>query len=204
MLRNPFTIARASTKYNVSKSTLGDHISGKVKPGALSGPQRYLSQEEEKELVNFLLRCSSIGYTKTCKQVLSIVQRVITAKNIDRCVTDGWWASFHRRHPSLCLHTPTTLSKAHSTATDRGVFEKYVPACMTAESLRNESCFDDPVDFDNTSFSKCISLVNEPGSGYYYVLHLCLGSYRFCFKHIVVQYANLNTYYFTLDSLLSS
>ena len=35
--------------YSVPKSTLGDHISGRVLPGRTSGPALYLSREEEEE-----------------------------------------------------------------------------------------------------------------------------------------------------------
>ena len=41
-----------------------DRISGKVY-GAVSGPPRYLDEEEERELVEFLLGCAEVGYPKT-------------------------------------------------------------------------------------------------------------------------------------------
>ena len=58
---------RAEQEFGVPRSTLHDDISGRVAPGAHSGPCRYLTDREEKELVNFLIGCSRIGYARTRK-----------------------------------------------------------------------------------------------------------------------------------------
>ena len=62
------TIRQAALHYGIMKSTLDDRVSGRVLTGATSGPQTYLDEQEEKELVQFLLRSSEIGYAKSRKQ----------------------------------------------------------------------------------------------------------------------------------------
>ena len=42
-----------------------DRVTGRVQHGVKSGPDPYLSRAEEDELVNFLLRCASVGYAHT-------------------------------------------------------------------------------------------------------------------------------------------
>ena len=71
------SIRRAAELYNVPRSTLYDRVSGKVMHGARSGPQPYLSVEEEEELTNFLLETAKIGYAHTRKQVIALVQQSI-------------------------------------------------------------------------------------------------------------------------------
>ena len=44
-------LRQASTEFNIPKSTLHDHISGCVHPGAVYGAPRYLDDEEEDEVV---------------------------------------------------------------------------------------------------------------------------------------------------------
>jgi len=44
------SVRRAAEMFNVPKSTLHDHVTGKVMFGARSGPDPYLSMEEEEEL----------------------------------------------------------------------------------------------------------------------------------------------------------
>ena len=72
-----------------------------VLTGAVSSPQTYLDEEEEKELLQFLLRCAEIGYAKSRKQVLPMVKRLLQTKGRDVPVTSGWWKSFCGRHPNL-------------------------------------------------------------------------------------------------------
>ena len=68
------SIRRAAEEYDVPRSTLGDRISGHVVPGSTSGPPKYLSAQEEEELVQFLIDCASIGYPRGRLEVIAMVQ----------------------------------------------------------------------------------------------------------------------------------
>ena len=89
------------------KSTLYDRVSGRVAFGAKSGPPRYLTDGEEKELSNFLVGCSRIGYARSRKQVISLVGGIVAKKTGRKpeevTITTGWWNSFKKRHPQLTL-----------------------------------------------------------------------------------------------------
>ena len=87
-------VRRAAEMFNVPKSTLHDHITGKVMFGARSGPDPYLSLEEEEELASFLVQTAKIGYPHTKKQILSLVQQIVDSKEIDTTVSNGWWERF--------------------------------------------------------------------------------------------------------------
>ena len=91
-------------------------ISGRVHPDATCGPPKYLSTGDEREFVMFLTRCASIGYAKSQKEVLALVQRVLDSRKIPKSVTNGWWESFRHRHPSLTLRSPGPLSLARAKA----------------------------------------------------------------------------------------
>ena len=58
------SVRQAAELHQVSKSTLGDRVSGRVLPGARSGPHTYLTSEEEEELVMFLSRVSLRSHIK--------------------------------------------------------------------------------------------------------------------------------------------
>ena len=119
------SIRRAALEYGVPKSTLGDRVSGRVTHGTLSGPSRYLSSEEEDELVRFLLGCASVGYAKSRKEVLALVQSLVANRGITKLVTSGWWESFCRRNPNLTIRTPAPLSQARVAASDSDVISRY-------------------------------------------------------------------------------
>ena len=56
-------VNRDADQYGVPRSTLKDRVS--CRHGTKSGPQPYLSYEEEEELATYSIKCAEIGYPKT-------------------------------------------------------------------------------------------------------------------------------------------
>ena len=56
------SLHRTAQKFGVPRSMLHDHIVGKVKLGAVSGPIPYLTGDEEEKLANVMVHCSKIEY----------------------------------------------------------------------------------------------------------------------------------------------
>ena len=112
------SIRRASEMYGVPKSTLHDRVLGKVQHGSRPGTTPYLTVEEEEELVNFIIKCATIGYPHTISQILAIVQQIVENKGINRTVSTGWWQRFCQRHTEVSLHTDVPLSLSRAMATD--------------------------------------------------------------------------------------
>jgi len=77
--------------------------------------------------VVFLLRCSSIGYAKSRKEVMALVERIFHTKRIHHPVSSGWWESFCRRHPNLTLtlRAPVPLLQARAVANDPEMLNCY-------------------------------------------------------------------------------
>ena len=77
-------------------TTLKDRVSGRVLPNSNPSRKPYLLREEEKELVEFVIACSKLGYGKTRGDVLSIVEATLKKKgrNLDGPISNGWLASF--------------------------------------------------------------------------------------------------------------
>jgi len=125
VLNNGMSVRRAALEYDVPKSTLGDRISGRVIPGSSSGPRKILNTEEEEELVAFVRRSAAIGYPKSRKDLMTLVQQIAENKGIQHLISNGWWQSFCKRHPNLTLRAPVALSQARAIATDREVMDNY-------------------------------------------------------------------------------
>ena len=107
---NGCSVRRAADEYNVPRSTLHDRVVDRVTHGAKSGPCRYLTSLEEEELVSHLQNCSSIGYGKSCKDTLALVQAAVDRKGIVTQVSPSWLKSFTSRHPELTLKTGEAVS----------------------------------------------------------------------------------------------
>ena len=112
--------------FNVPKSTLQDRLTGRVVFGSKSGPESYLSEQEEKELVTFIESSSDIGYSRSKAQIIALVQLVLHDKGKkDVKVSSGWWSSFHQRHPQLTLRTAEPVSLARASGTRPEILERY-------------------------------------------------------------------------------
>ena len=119
------SVRRAALQFDVPKSTLHDRLTGKVVSGGQSGPMKYLSDEEEDELEEFLVGCASLGFARSRQQVIELVQEVVTRKQRDVRVSHGWWESFRRRHPNLSLRTASPVSYARMVGSDPRIIAKY-------------------------------------------------------------------------------
>jgi len=75
-------------------------VSGRLLPGSTSGPRHLLNDEEGEELVAFLRRCASVGFSKSWKELLALVQAMAEHKGIEHLVIEG---SFIKRHPNITL-----------------------------------------------------------------------------------------------------
>ena len=74
VIEGGLSITLAAEKFNIPRTTLGDRISGRVLPGSVSGPPKFLTDDEESELEGFIFHCASMGYGKTRKDVISLVE----------------------------------------------------------------------------------------------------------------------------------
>ena len=71
-------VNRAADQYGLPRSTLKDRVS--CRHGTKSGPQLYLSYEEEEELATYLIKRVEIGYPKTKDEVIGIVRQALYKK----------------------------------------------------------------------------------------------------------------------------
>ena len=140
------SVRRASELYNIPRSTLADRITGRVQPGAKSGPPKILTDEEEEELVSFLCRLSDIGYPKTRKQVVDLVNQIAITRGRTE-ISMSWWDSFRRRYSHLSLRSASTLSVARANASDPQRIEHYFD--ILEETLRENGLMDTPASIYN-------------------------------------------------------
>ena len=141
------SIRQVATEYDVPKSTLSDRISGKVQFGAHCGPARYLTDDEEAELVNFLTGCSAIGYARSKQQVLALVRGVLSQKGRSGVVSTGWFEGFKHRHPKLTLRKPEKLSYIRKVSSDPDIIDHYFD--LLEKTLEDNNLLDKPCQIFN-------------------------------------------------------
>ena len=111
------SIRHTCEEYGVPRSTLQNKTSEKHSVNAKTvWNYRLLSDEKESWVADFVCGCASIGYTKSCKEVLAIVQQIINSQGAEIEVIKRWWDSFRRRPSELILRHSEALSYALAAA----------------------------------------------------------------------------------------
>ena len=142
-VREGLSYRRAEQEFGVPSSTLHDHVSGRILAGAHSVPSKYLSDSEEKELVNFLIGFSRIGYARTRKQVIALVEATLTeTRGTPVVLNNGWWSGFSKRHPELTVRSAEKLAHCRAVATDQNVMDAYFE--LLEETLRENNLLSSP------------------------------------------------------------
>ena len=86
----------AAAQFGVLPSTLRDRLSSRVVHGTRPGPAPYLEKDKETQLVEYLTSTSKVGYGKTRKQGMNIVEQVAKDKGVlkkDK-ISCGWFWRF--------------------------------------------------------------------------------------------------------------
>ncbi|KAJ8945467.1 hypothetical protein NQ314_009219 [Rhamnusium bicolor] len=109
---------KASKIFGVPRATIQFRMSEKFKkPGY--GPDTYLSKNEEKLLVDWILTCQRRGFPKRIEDLQKSVQNFL--KECGRKTPfpnglpgRGWYRAFTKRHPELSLRTTEAVTQASS------------------------------------------------------------------------------------------
>lgn len=89
-VKKGMSIRRAELEYGIPRSTIHDYVGGKHVIGN-PGHRRM----KESELVKFLIGCSEVGYARTRKQIIAMVQSyLVTVKGQSVSLSHGWWEKF--------------------------------------------------------------------------------------------------------------
>ena len=110
---------KAVALHGVPLSTLKDRLSGRVVHGRKPGRKSYLSKQEEKELTDHLVLAAKVGYGKTRRDVMNLVETYVNNQpsiNAQTTVT-----AIDSRPPQIKAQTTVTASKSSQIETQKPV-----------------------------------------------------------------------------------
>ena len=121
------SINKVALLHGVPPTTLKDRLSGRVHHGTKPGQKQYFNDKEENILADHLLESARIGYGKTRKQVMSIVENVAKEKQLlcGTRVSNSWWRRFFQRQPQLALCRGGSTVHVHMDSTNRKAITQY-------------------------------------------------------------------------------
>ena len=137
------SVSKAAQDFDVPRSTLYDRVSGGVVHGVKPGPEPYLSQTEKKELGGYLKHCAKVGYGKTRRDVLCIVESAVNESGKLRSghVSDGWWRRFKEHQGDLSLRQGDSTAHVQMDAMNQETIDHYfmlLRETLTTHGLLNK------------------------------------------------------------------
>lgn len=108
-------VATAAKKHNVPRITLLYKSRGKSPRERKMGPQSYLTIQEEKVFVNWIIAVAKAGFPIGKEDLLDSVQHLLNNSKREVPFKDNrpgktWYHSFLKRNPEITLRTPQNLT----------------------------------------------------------------------------------------------
>uniref|UniRef100_A0A336MFM0 CSON002321 protein n=1 Tax=Culicoides sonorensis TaxID=179676 RepID=A0A336MFM0_CULSO len=152
-----------SKKYGIPETTLRYKIKGKSAPEKQnSGKVSILSTQVEKQLVDWCISCSRMGFGVTTDMLLDSVQKYVQKSGIETPFKDdrpgkSWYYGFMRRHKILSKKKAEHLNRARGSVTETKIrhWFREVRELIGTEFM---DCMNDPLrvwNMDETGF--CLS-----------------------------------------------
>lgn len=137
-VKNGASYRKTSLKYNIPVMTLCDKVNNRVPLVSTPGPSTYLTTDQEKRLVSWLLHMSKIGYGVTRIDIPKIVKDILdkaekdgyvipeNRKFVDNKPSKCWVYGFLKRHPEVAARTPENLGFQRACVTEQGLRDWFV------------------------------------------------------------------------------
>ena len=131
----------AEERFDVPKSTIHDHTSGKrTRVGA--GRPTILTEEEERSIVRSCQALAQAGFGVDRTMVGRVVRDYLQAQERDTLFKDGvpgkkWWQGFLRRWPSLAERKPQHFPSSRAEASTPMLMDKYFSHVQVIDTRKN-------------------------------------------------------------------
>lgn len=145
------SLGKAAATYSVPKTTIFDHLKETVVKQPKCGRKPVFSNDQEAELVEYIVKCSKLFYGLTVRKVRRIAFQFAERNNllhnfnrIKQLAGKDWYYSFMDRHPSISLRTPeaTSLNRINAfNETDVKIFYDNLKAIQDKYHIQPDKIF---------------------------------------------------------------
>ena len=143
------SVRKASILYQIPKSTLNDHATGRSTTQR-KGPQPYLPKDIEDCIVHWLTKMARIGYGQMKESLLDKVQEILNCLNIPTPWENGrpsrhWYELFMKWNSHLKLRQAQLLSRERAGVSHAGLSHWYQELYDYLLSTGNLEIFQQPL-----------------------------------------------------------
>lgn len=149
------SIRGAATKFKVPRMTLSDKCKGKTPLARKMGPPTILEEDEENNLVKWILHLGENGFPVSKDHLLDSVQMLVKNRKRETPFTDDrpgkhWYKAFLKRHPILTQRVSQNLTRTRAGVTEANIKNWFNEI---KEYLEAKNIFDIVLNFGNRVFN---------------------------------------------------
>ncbi|XP_034034566.1 tigger transposable element-derived protein 6-like [Thalassophryne amazonica] len=139
------TVRQAAKDFGVPKSSLGDRVSGRVRPGSRSGPAQLITSADEELLVEFSLYMSKHGFPLTKQQLVSFASSIYKRQHRRVAFSklgQTWWLNFRKRQEkNISIQPSDNVVRGRTACVRKEAVDQFfhlMSAIMDAHGLREK------------------------------------------------------------------
>lgn len=120
------SIRKASTAFNIPRTTLIDKLNNKYTKTGTVGAPTVLTMEEESLLTKWIIEMGAKGFPVTRPQFLESVAKLIENLQRETPFKEGlpcnkWFKGFLKRHPQISSRIPQSLTASRASVTEQNI-----------------------------------------------------------------------------------
>ncbi|XP_059162948.1 uncharacterized protein LOC131946275 [Physella acuta] len=132
-VRQGMSYGKAALQFGVPKTTIIDHVKGRIKAGSKPGRSCEIDPALEKQIVSRVLDASKAGFPYTKRRLLAMVGNIARRLEIktrfkNGVPGEGYWRKLKGRHPELTIRNPEALPQCRMTMLNSNVVKNYFEA----------------------------------------------------------------------------
>lgn len=121
---------KAALQFGVPKTTVIDHVKGRIKEGSKPGRSCEIDPALENQIVLRVLEASKAGFPYTKRRLLAMVGNIARRLEIQTRFKngipgEGYWRKLKVRHPELTIRNPEALPQCRMTMLNTNVVNHY-------------------------------------------------------------------------------
>lgn len=149
----------AANKFNIPEKTLRTRLAGKT--STQHGASKILSDDEEKQLVKWIILCANSGQPKTKEEILKTAGDFANLNpNPTKHFKNGkpgkdWFKSFSQRNPEISRRKPEAIGRAAASVTEGAIRNFFVTIYKQFEAMNQLELLNEPSQWwncDETNF----------------------------------------------------
>ncbi|XP_013379225.1 uncharacterized protein LOC106150784 [Lingula anatina] len=132
-----YTLTEASRAFGVPVTTIGDHVSGRLKFTPKKKP--LMNPDDEEALIAYAMLMADWGFPLTRDLMGHFAKGIMKERdpNVEFLASDGWWWRLRQRHPELSLRKPGLINRGRAVMSQPSVAESHFDLLKETLALHN-------------------------------------------------------------------